>query len=72
MIHLFDEVAYECSQKVTNGYSTSFSSAVRMLAPSIRPAIHSIYGFVRFADEVVDTFHFASLAEVQRNEHVFI
>ncbi|MAS52847.1 MAG: phytoene synthase [Flavobacteriales bacterium] len=57
MIHLFDEVAYECSQKVTNGYSTSFSSAVRMLAPSIRPAIHSIYGFVRFADEVVDTFH---------------
>ena len=57
MIHLFDEVAYECSQKVTNGYSTSFSSAVRMLAPSIRPAIHSVYGFVRFADEVVDTFH---------------
>tara|TARA_B100000674_G_scaffold104243_1_gene76306 strand:+ start:14218 stop:15057 length:840 start_codon:yes stop_codon:yes gene_type:complete len=57
MIHLFDEVAYECSQKVTNGYSTSFSSAVKMLAPSIRPAIHSIYGFVRFADEVVDTFH---------------
>ena len=57
MIHLFDEVAFECSQKVTNGYSTSFSSAVRMLAPSIRPAIHSIYGFVRFADEVVDTFH---------------
>ncbi len=57
MILLFDEVAYECSQKVTNGYSTSFSSAVRMLSPSIRPAIHSIYGFVRFADEVVDTFH---------------
>jgi len=57
MIHLFDEVAFECSQIVTNGYSTSFSSAVRMLAPSIRPAIHSIYGFVRFADEVVDTFH---------------
>ncbi len=57
MIHLFDEVAFECSQKVTNGYSTSFSSAVRMLAPSIRPAIHSIYGFVRFADEVVDAFH---------------
>jgi phytoene/squalene synthetase len=57
MIHLFDEVAYDCSQKVTNGYSTSFSSAVKMLSPSIRPAIHSIYGFVRFADEIVDTFH---------------
>lgn len=57
MKQLFDQVAFECSQKVTSGYSTSFSSAVRMLAPSIRPAIHSIYGFVRFADEVVDTFH---------------
>ena len=57
MMCLFDEVAYDCSQKVTNGYSTSFSSAVRMLAPSIRPAIHSIYGFVRFADEIVDSFH---------------
>jgi len=57
MIEIFDKVAYECSQKVTNSYSTSFASAVRMLAPSIRPAIHSIYGFVRFADEIVDTFH---------------
>ncbi len=57
MIHIFDKVAHECSQKVTKNYSTSFSSAVRMLAPSIRPAIHSIYGFVRFADEIVDTFH---------------
>jgi len=57
MIHLFDEVAYDCSQKVTNGYSTSFSSSVKMLSPSIQPAIHSIYGFVRFADEIVDTFH---------------
>lgn len=57
MIHIFDQVAQECSQKVTKNYSTSFSSAVRMLAPSIRPAIHSIYGFVRFADEIVDTFH---------------
>lgn len=57
MINLFDQVSYQCSQQVTTGYSTSFSSAVKMLAPSIRPAIHSIYGFVRFADEVVDTFH---------------
>ena len=57
MIHLFDDVAFQCSQKVTHGYSTSFSSAVKMLSPAIQPAIHSIYGFVRFADEVVDTFH---------------
>ncbi len=54
---LFDNLAFDCSRKVTNSYSTSFSSAVNMLAPSIRPAIHSIYGFVRFADEIVDTFH---------------
>jgi phytoene/squalene synthetase len=57
MMPLFDELSYSCSKKVTNSYSTSFSSAVNMLSPSIRPAIHSIYGFVRFADEIVDTFH---------------
>jgi phytoene/squalene synthetase len=57
MKNLFDEVSLSCSKKVTSTYSTSFSSAVNMLSPSIRPAIHSIYGFVRFADEIVDTFH---------------
>lgn len=57
MISLFDEVASHCSQRVTNTYSTSFSSAVKMLGPSIRSDIHNIYGFVRFADEIVDTFH---------------
>jgi phytoene synthase len=57
MKSLFDKVSMECSKKVTSTYSTSFSTAVKMLSPSIRPAIHSIYGFVRFADEVVDTFH---------------
>jgi phytoene/squalene synthetase len=41
---------------VTRTYSTSFSFAVRMLAPEQRRAIYSIYGFVRFADEIVDTF----------------
>lgn len=57
MITLFNDVAFECSKRVTKSYSTSFSHAVNMLAPSLRPAIHSIYGFVRFADEIVDTFH---------------
>lgn len=57
MKSLFDQVSIECSKKVTNSYSTSFSLATRMLAPSIRPAIHNIYGFVRFADEIVDSFH---------------
>lgn len=54
---LFDDVSFKCSKLVTKNYSTSFSSAVYMLAPSIRNAIYSIYGFVRFADEIVDSFH---------------
>jgi len=54
---LFDTISFECSKNVTKAYSTSFSSAVRMLAPSIRQDIYNIYGFVRFADEIVDSFH---------------
>lgn len=54
---LFDQVSYRCSKTVTTSYSTSFSMAVKMLAPSIRQDIYNIYGFVRFADEIVDTFH---------------
>jgi len=57
MKNLFDEVSFKCSVLVTKSYSTSFSLAVKMLAPSIREAIYSIYGFVRFADEIVDSFH---------------
>ena len=57
MKNLFDEVSFKCSALVTKSYSTSFSLAVNMLAPSIRDAIYSIYGFVRFADEIVDSFH---------------
>lgn len=54
---LFDKVSEDCSKIVTKSYSTSFSLAVKMLAPSIRSAIYNIYGFVRFADEIVDSFH---------------
>lgn len=54
---LFDKVSYMSSKIVTQSYSTSFSSAVSLLAPSIRGHIHNIYGFVRFADEIVDSFH---------------
>ncbi len=57
MKSIFDEVSFECSRNVTKSYSTSFSAAVRMLAPSIRQDIYNIYGFVRFADEIVDSFH---------------
>ncbi|MCV9928952.1 phytoene/squalene synthase family protein [Flavobacterium sp. LS1R49] len=57
MKQLYDNVSFKCSKLVTQNYSTSFSLAVYMLAPSIRDAIYSIYGFVRFADEIVDSFH---------------
>lgn len=57
MKSIFDKVSYDCSKIVTQSYSTSFSLATKMLAPSIRPDIYNIYGFVRFADEIVDTFH---------------
>ena len=57
MKQLYDDVSFKCSKLVTKNYSTSFSLAVKMLAPSIRDAIYSIYGFVRFADEIVDSFH---------------
>ncbi|MBP4138815.1 phytoene/squalene synthase family protein [Flavobacterium geliluteum] len=57
MKSLFDTVSFKCSKLVTKTYSTSFSLAVKMLSPTIRDAIYSIYGFVRFADEIVDSFH---------------
>ena len=57
MKQLFDEVSYSCSKLVTQKYSTSFSLATKMLSPNIRSAIYNIYGFVRFADEIVDSFH---------------
>jgi phytoene synthase len=57
MKELFDSVSNDCSKLVTKSYSTSFSLAVKMLSPKIRTDIYNIYGFVRFADEIVDTFH---------------
>jgi len=54
---LFDIVSQQSSQIVTQSYSTSFSMATKMLSNSIRQDIYNIYGFVRFADEIVDTFH---------------
>ena len=54
---LFDDVSNSCSKLVTKKYSTSFSLAVKMLSPKIRNDIYNVYGFVRFADEIVDSFH---------------
>ncbi len=57
MKKLFDELAYKVSKAVTEKYSTSFSLGILALEPSIRPAIYAIYGYVRLADEIVDSFH---------------
>ncbi|MGW9685706.1 phytoene/squalene synthase family protein [Flagellimonas sp. 2504JD1-5] len=54
---IFDRVSYDCSKIVTETYSTSFALATKMLSTSIRKDIYNIYGFVRFADEIVDSFH---------------
>lgn len=57
MMELFDKVSYKSSAIVTKGYSTSFSLGIMLLDRALRPHIYAIYGFVRFADEIVDTFH---------------
>jgi len=54
---LFDKVSLKCSKLTTQAYSTSFSLGIRCLEKELRDPIYSIYGFVRFADEIVDTFH---------------
>ena len=56
-VDLFHSVSGECSRQVTLRYSTSFSSAIKLLHHDLQQPIFNIYGFVRFADEIVDTFH---------------
>ena len=67
MKSLFDTVSYDCSKLVTKSYSTSFSLATKMLSKSIRQDIYNIYGFVRFADEIVDSFHDYNKEELFNN-----
>jgi len=57
MISLYQKTCYECSQLITNRYSTSFSMGIRLFSKPLQTPIYAIYGFVRFADEIVDTFH---------------
>lgn len=57
MKDLFDKVSIKCSRITTRAYSTSFSLGILCLKKELRDPIYSIYGFVRFADEIVDTFH---------------
>ena len=56
-LEIFNKVCGQSSKLVTEKYSTSFSRASTLFQPEIRQHIYNIYGFVRFADEIVDTFH---------------
>ena len=57
MKNIFDEVSLKCSEITTKYYSTSFSLGIKLLDKEIHNPIYSIYGFVRLADEIVDSFH---------------
>ena len=57
MLSLYNQTCLECSSLITRRYSTSFSMGIRVFDKKYRPPIYAIYGFVRFADEIVDTFH---------------
>lgn len=71
MIGKFHAVSNKSSEITTKEYSTSFSSAIKLLHHDMQQPIYNIYGFVRFADEIVDTFHDydkASLLEEFKND----
>lgn len=63
---LYTHNSLDCSEKTTKNYSTSFSLGVRLLGKPLRRPIYAIYGFVRFADEIVDTFHDQDKRELMR------
>ncbi len=54
---LYDETCFECSKLITHKYSTSFSLGIKAFAKRFHYPVYAIYGFVRYADEIVDTFH---------------
>ncbi|WP_026952594.1 phytoene/squalene synthase family protein [Algoriphagus mannitolivorans] len=56
-IELFNQTTLECSKLITQRYSTSFTIGIKTLDKKLHMPIYGIYGFVRFADEIVDTFH---------------
>lgn len=57
MKEIFDKISADCSKITTQRYSTSFTWGIYLLSKKLRAPIYAIYGFVRFADEIVDTFH---------------
>ena len=64
---LFNTVSFMASKMATEAYSTSFSSGIRLLHQRFQNAVYGVYGFVRFADEIVDTLHEYDKEELMRN-----
>jgi phytoene/squalene synthetase len=63
-MELFDETTLKCSRLITQHYSTSFTLGIKTLEAKYRLPIYAVYGFVRYADEIVDTFHDYDKAEL--------
>ncbi len=66
MKHNYDKISQECSKNTTQTYSTSFSLGIKALSKELHQPIYNIYGFVRLADEIVDTFHDYNKSELLR------
>ena len=64
MMDLFNQTRYKCSKVITQQYSTSFTLGIKTLDKKFHGPIYAIYGFVRLADEIVDTFHDYNKAEL--------
>ncbi len=64
MMQLFDQTTYECSRLITQRYSTSFTLGIKTLDKKFHMPIYAIYGFVRYADEIVDTFYESDQAKL--------
>ncbi|MCB0517751.1 MAG: phytoene/squalene synthase family protein [Lewinellaceae bacterium] len=64
MLELYNTTCHECCRLITNRYSTSFSLGIRVFHKKFRAPIYAVYGYVRFADEIVDTFHGYPKAEL--------
>lgn len=56
-MNLYDETCFECSKLITQKYSTSFSKGIAAFDKRLQYPVYAIYAFVRYADEIVDTFH---------------
>jgi len=57
MFALYKQISYDCSKVITHAYSTSFSLGIKALDKKMQAPIYALYGYVRLADEIVDTFH---------------